>query len=77
MPYRVIGPRAVALLDGKRVVRARGALLPDGADAEQVKHLIRIGLVEEVKPAAKPAERKPAVEKQEESKQSARKPAAK
>lgn len=62
--YRVTGPRAVALVAGKRVTLDQGALVPEGADADRVKHLLDVGLIAEVKPISTP---KPAA-KQAESK---------
>lgn len=47
--YKVVGPLAVILVGGKRVTRARGSLVPEGADAERVKHLLSVGLIEAVK----------------------------
>lgn len=45
MTYVVTGLRAVAVVDGKRVVLDRGALIPEGADEDRVKHLVSVGLV--------------------------------
>lgn len=56
--YRVVGPLAVAIVDGKRVRYDRDEILAEGADADRVEHLLSQGLIEvfEVGDPAEPVE---------------------
>ena len=54
--YRVVGPVAVAVIDGTTVYLARGHCF---AGADNVDHLMSIGLVEEIAEPAPESEPKP------------------
>ena len=52
--YRVVGPAAVVRVAGRRVSVERGGVVPEGADAEHLAHLVSVGLVSEVEVADEP-----------------------
>ena len=58
--YRVVGPVAVVRVAGRRVSVECGGVVPEGADAEHLAHLVSVGLVSKVEVADEvaPAEAK-------------------
>lgn len=58
MSYVVCGSAALVTLGGQSVLLAKGAPVPESAPADQVDHLVAVGLIAEVKPA--PAKATPA-----------------
>ena len=53
--YRVVGPVAVVRVAGRRVSVECGGVVPEGADADHLAHLISVGLVTEVEVAGEVA----------------------
>ena len=49
--YRVVGPVAVVRVAGRRVSVERGGVVPEGADAAHLEHLLSVGLVSRVEVA--------------------------
>lgn len=60
MAFRVIGPMAIVKVSsGPDLWLSHGDQLPDSADAEHVKHLVRMGLVKPDQGSAGDGDAKP------------------